>query len=257
MSAFLGVARYEFQMQARRPTLWLALALTCGLVLLILHPVGPAAHTSWSVTLPIALQLLLPIVVAILLSDRLTRDGDLRVHDLIHTTGISIRARVWGKYVGAVSATSLAALAIVLLIVLGEMSVGRLVGADAARDTLVGFLLMALPAYLFIGACGLLFPSVMPPRLYQILFACFWLWEHQGRVLSIRGTPLASGGPYAQKAYLSLVHHQPYEQVLGPLGFTFTATPAMAGLNIGLLLAMATLALFILEFRLRWTEARR
>lgn len=259
MSSFRGVVWYEFRMQARRPALWLALAVTCGIVLRgVEHPSGPPGYdTAWSKIFPVALQLMVPIVIGLLLSDRLTRDRQLRTRDLIDVSGVTARVYVWGKYLGAVGATSVAALVPVTLIVLGELGVGQISGdIGAARDTLVGFLLMALPAYLFIGAYSLLLPSIMPLRLYQILFPCYWLWMHQGRVRSLAGTPLAPSGPYAQSAFLSLIHHRPYEQVRSSFGMLL-ATPAMAALNIILLLALAVLALVALEARLRRQQARQ
>src|SRR5689334_8342511 len=93
-SQFLGVARYEFRMQIRRPSLWITFAVLAAYAFLVATG-GPATYfqaihhglTHFSLLQVVASntsagQQVLPIAIGCLLADRLKRDRRTKVDEL-------------------------------------------------------------------------------------------------------------------------------------------------------------------------------
>ena len=258
MSAFRGIVRYEFRMQIRRKALWVALFVPYVVFTLPDLIGGSRARVGDAFALfyyAIPLQIFAPIVAGFFLSDRLYRDHQLFTDDWISVSSASKRAYVWGKYLGVVTATLAVAFLYWTLLIVLEYAFGA-VSVATVGYTVLAFFLVVTPSYLFIGAYCIAVPSVMSLRLFQILFSCYWLWVHQQRVPSLAGTPLDPSGLFALQILRSGLGDvsQDGGSLHGPFGWTFAVTPAMALLNVGLLLSLAAAALIILERYLVWKQ---
>jgi ABC-type transport system involved in multi-copper enzyme maturation permease subunit len=261
MNIFWGITRYEFLMQIRRRALWIALAAPYVLNILMTLNFGRSTIDSqpvgWSLlffTLPI--QLFAPIVAGFFLSDRLYRDQRLGTDEWITVNGATPNRYIWGKYLGVVSATLLVTFIYWILALLIEFMLG-IFPADMVGWVILAFFLMAIPTYFFIGAYCIAVPSVMPLRLFQILFTCYWLWSQQQGIPSVFGTPLTPTGDFAVQTIIKGLGFDGGDGFLhGPFGWTFEISPAMTAVNIGLLFLLALIALVILEKYLVWKQER-
>ena len=262
MSIFRGILYYEFLMQLRRKALWIALAVPYALL-----TVPDILRVRWREDLQSIgtalvfyaqpLQIFVPIVAGFFLSDRLYRDAQLGTEDWVAISHASKRSYIWGKYLGAVTATLLASFTFWVGGILIEAAFG-VVPAATVIYAAIAFFLMAIPAYLFIGAYCVAVPRVMSLRLYQILFSCYWLWAYQQRVPSVAGTPLAPGGEIALLTWTKALGTEFNRNILyGPFGLRFEVSLSLAVLNVTLLLGLALGALVVLERYLIWKEARR
>ena len=261
MMAFRGIVRYEFRMQVRRKALWIALPIPLVLLLLpelLNRPEERASLSRALLSFVATIQLFMPIVAGFFLSDRLYRDLQLTTAEWVDINGASRRQYLWGKYVGAVAATLLAALVYWMISAALEYAAG-LVDAVFIGYALIAFVLAVVPSYLFVGAYCVAVPSGMSLRLYQILFTCYWMWAHQQVVPSVSGTPLLPNGQLALQALLRGMGANLWADgwfMQGPFGWTFEVTPAMAALNVGLLLLLAVIALLAGERYLNWKQER-
>jgi ABC-2 type transport system permease protein len=204
MSSFLGVFKYEFWMCFRRKSLWLAYGVLFLFYLLALFNTGRFAERPdmslagmWSANALIAFMynLLLPVVGGISAADRLVRDRDLHTSELIHSTRLSTLAYLLGKYAGVTLGITLPVLAGMLAMRLFFLLTGA--PAITLGMTLITFLAVNLPAYLFITAFSLTCPLWIPTRVYQVLFTGYWFWGnfvYPEMFPSLSGTLLQSSG---------------------------------------------------------------
>src|SRR5271165_3504339 len=117
--ALIGVLRYEFWMQLRRPALWITTGLVGLFVLRTFHGFYLVSNGltvdmrlgSWSAFL----ANFYPIAAGLPLADRYTRDRKLHTDELLVTTPAMTGARFWGKWVGTVVATLLPCASIYLV----------------------------------------------------------------------------------------------------------------------------------------------
>ena len=196
MNEFQGILRYEFLMQIRRKVLWVGLAVPFVLMALLdfLRPVRIQITDGYALpSFSIILQIFVPIVAGFFLSDRLYRDRQLLTSEWVGVSNATERQYIWGKYLGAVTATLLVVLVYWMASAVVRYAAG-IFSVNMIGYAFLAFCTMAVPSYLFIGAYSIAVPSAMSLRLYQILFTCYWLWAHQQLVPSVTGTPLAPGG---------------------------------------------------------------
>ena len=191
MSAFLGIAGYEYRMGVRRWGLWLAFVVAG--IPFFLNPLGghdiEQMTSVWQMAASAALManLLLPVVAGIAMADRLERDMRLGVRELQSATPLPRLTYVLAKYVGAVLVVATPSLLV-------SLAVDGVMVAQGAPVTLFGASLAAfaainLVAYLFVGAFALACPLVMPVRVFQVLVTGYWIW---GNFLSPQVMPTLS-----------------------------------------------------------------
>jgi ABC-2 type transport system permease protein len=168
VNPLLGVVAYEYQMAARRWSVWMAYAVA-GLpfaAATVLGAAGGAGDTAWQMAGSLALDLnfWMPVVAGIAMADRLPRDERLGVRELLRSTTLARPAYVVGKYAGVVLATLTPVLATLLLCT--ALLIARGADAKVLPAALVAFLAIVVPAYLFVGAFSLACPAVLPVRVY-------------------------------------------------------------------------------------------
>jgi len=125
LSVMRGALRHEFGMQIRRRAVWVVIVFLGGFVALIwygnasdyltgfytnAHGAGPHVWVSPSTTTAVLYWAMLaarflPLGVGLLLADRLVRDRQTRVDELLQTTPGGLGARLTGKYLGTTLAT--------------------------------------------------------------------------------------------------------------------------------------------------------
>jgi ABC-2 type transport system permease protein len=255
MSAFWGVVRYEYRMSIRRRGLWVASALAglpfaANLSVLLPEQVIRAANWSLAGAAALMLNLLMPVAAAFAMADRLPRDWQLGVRDLLSATPLSQGTYVLGKY----AALLLAALTPVLgwLLLLTAVMLGRGAPLAYVPQVLVAWLAINVPAYVFVGALTLAWPAVLPVRVYQILFAGYWVWANYVNPQSIptlRGTPLTPSGELAAGALFQA-------GLAGDVASAATYTVGEAALNLAVLVACAAATLVALVRYLAWQKQR-
>ncbi|HEY4387850.1 MAG TPA: hypothetical protein VGN34_25650 [Ktedonobacteraceae bacterium] len=243
-SVFVGALNYEFRMQARRWVVWATLLLI-GLMFLLIFSHSTAFFNEYigrMKTLPLCTAIgswasllndFVPIGLGCVLADRLVRDRRFKTQELFATMQGSSLARLAGKYVGSVLATTLP---ILVIYGLGIACILWLTGNILAIPVgLLALVTIMLPGYLFIGAFSLACPLVMWVPLYQFLFACYWFW---GNILSphvgiptISETILTPIGRFAAEGYF---HIHVYNT-------NITATSATASIIVLLLVAAIVL----------------
>jgi hypothetical protein len=247
--------RYEFLMQVRKRSMWIANGLIV-LLLALLSARGlgdlladPAAKQTMAST-ALLLNVILPTAYGCFLADRLVRDDRLGVAAILDATPAPAAGRLAGKYLG-----SCAAAAIPLAIV--YFGFAALYAATAGRLVALGwavalFAVVILPAVLFVGAFALVVPLLMPAPLFRVLFVGYWFW---GNSINPKTMPtLASSlvtpvGSYPVQALFGYPEPGETATIAGPVpGAVFNflrpeATTATAWLSIGVLLVLATLVL--------------
>lgn len=266
MSAFWAVARYEYHMAIRRWGMWLAMAIAAVPYVLpaATEPIKAdsaaafCAEWMWAFAGNTVLQLnlLIPIIAGIVMADRLPRDMRLGTRELLASTPLRRPAYVLGKYVGAVAAVLTPVLATIGLLAAILSGRGLAAGLPAAgllamvAGLLAGFVTIVLPAYLFVGAFSLACPAVLPVRIYQVLYAGYWVWGNflnPKFIPTLAGTVLTPSGEFAAAGFFSAGKAS---------GMVSLHTPAEAVLSIAALLTCAAAALFALERYLAWQERR-
>lgn len=249
---FLGAMRYEFRMQVRRRVVWMTFALLALLYLFVqqhAHPRVPQVHGD-AIT-NTAFQMMigpLPIAVAALLADRLTRDRRTRVDELLDALPASLDARVWGKYVG-----STLAIIVPFFLVYG-VNVGTIIVQH--RDyrlipmALVAFVLIDVPGLLFVAAFSVACPVVLWMPLYLFLFFGYWVW---GNAMDPHLMPTLSETWLAPcgRNVLSGIFHNDIDPVLAR---DRTIRDAIG--SIALLLISAVIPLIAARRYLQWQRAR-
>lgn len=251
----IATARYEMAMMLRKRSMWITNAVIV-LLLVLLNASGwgdvlrdPDARNTVASTV-FLINLMLPVGYGCLLADRLIRDSRLGVAPILDATPASPTGRLIGKYLGVCAAAAVP-LAVVLFGFAAVYSVtaGRPVALAWAA---VAYAVVVLPAVLFVGAFALTVPLVMPAPLFRVLFVGYWFW---GNGISPAVMPtttqsvLSPAGVYTNQELVGLREFT----LAGPVpGATLNflrpeATPATAWLSIGVLLAVAALALGVAQ----------
>ena len=251
MSAFFGIVRYEYQASVRRWGVWLAF-IAGTLVIGLENPGMVAARPGltllqWAGIVALIGNMVVCVVAGLVIADRLVRDRELGVRELILAAPIRRPTYVLGKYVGAMLTVLTQALAAALA--MAGLFVAMGLPAALLVHALAAFLLVSVPPLLFAGAFSLACPEVLPLRVYQVLFVGYWLWAtgvENTFMPTVNGTLLSPKGDYAASAFFAepgIYAARPY-------------TPIEGALNVAVLLALAAVALIALERYLAW-QARR
>ncbi len=261
LSIFIGVTNYEFRMQIRRKAMWITFF---SLALLGSILGGPGATYRHLIDNPFHLTTLqlvafwtsnvnsiMPIILGVILADRLARDKRTKVDELFMTTPGALGWRLAGKYVGSVLAT--------IIPILLFYSIGIGVILFQIQDPIIllyaleTFAAIALPGLLFVAAFSIACPAIMWVPLYQFLFVGYWFW---GNLLSP-----AQGIPTLSKTILTPIGGYMDAGIFGdPLGRNNPgASPtALQGIeSIVLLLAITILVMVVLWGLLKWQQARQ
>jgi ABC-2 type transport system permease protein len=253
LRAFMGAMRYEFSMQVRRWSVWVAL-----LVISLVCFAGQRNPWNYGAQRPLAtvisewaivVNAFMPVGFAILIADRLVRDRRLHVDEVLDTTAAPPGARLWGKYIGAALATSVP---IFLVYLTGIAYVVAKWGDTRAFPlALAAFAIINLPGLLFVAAFSIVLPVVIWMPLYQFLFIGYWFW---GNLLSPSyGIPTISGTPLTPLGGWSAAG------IFNSPGSTFgRAITAWQGvMSIGLLLACAAFPIIAAQWYARWRVGKR
>jgi ABC-2 type transport system permease protein len=258
LSVMLGVARYEFRMQIRRPAVWITMILLEALMIGI-YSRGRFINTYiatlvaqnsllyilafWTITL----NRLLPVGIGVLLADRLPRDRRTKVDELLTSLPGKLSARLVGKYLGSMIATLIPMFAFYAIGV-GYIvyRTGNLMAIPLALET---FAVITLPGILFITAFSIACPAILWVPLYQFCFVGYWFWgnelgANQG-IPTLSNTILTPMGGFMAKGFYGIEAGD------------FTATPMQGVESIVLLIGLAIVVMFVLWNLLRWQQARQ
>ena len=256
IEAWSGALMYEFRMQIRRRSVWLVF-IALGLFFTQFHqPWNRPLSTPASAAIVYwtgIVQSFLAVAFGIVVADRLRRDRQMKVEELLNTLPGAVSARMFGKYLGSTLATLIPMLAVysagVAYILVRWHAVQALPVAVAA------FAAIALPGILFIAACSIAFPAIMWVPLYQILFVGYWFW---GNLLPDVGIPTLS------TTLLTPVGSYMCTGFFNPHGLEGVCSPGIQGAtalqgieSIALLLSLAILIIVALSGYLRWQRTRR
>ncbi len=259
LAIFSGVLRYEYRMQIRRRSLWITYAvftLLLGAILfgndsstiykIIVHPDGvplSEAVVYWATIV----NYHFPIVVGVMIADRLPRDRRTKVQELLTTTPATLSARVLGKYLGSM----LGAISPLVLVYVGNIGyiLYQTHNIMAIPLAIAAFATVALPGLLFISAFSLACTSVIWVPLYQFLFVGYWFWGNlfppNRGIPTLSNTLLLPLGGNAAKGFFGVqssnIDH---------------ATMLQGIASIALLLGIAMLVLITLLSVIRWQQAR-
>lgn len=256
-ATLMGVFRYEFRMQARRPLVWIAMLLIAlmqlGLMLQIPFVTRVLFHLPGYPLLHIIslwtgyLNWFLPIGIGVLLADRLPRDRRTKVEELFLSTPSALSARLLGKYLGSMSATCLP-----LLLVYGlgiAFVLSQTHNLLVLPLALLTFVTIMLPGILFISAFSIACPSFLWVPLYQFLFVCYWFWGNllgpNAGIPTLSSTILTPIGIYIVEGF--------YQTQL----YGITSSPQLASASIAVLIGFSAFALYALWGLLRWQQAHQ
>ncbi len=255
-SPFAGATHYEFRMQLRRKSVWIATFLTSLIVFTGLHNPWNFPHdTALSVVVAqwaVVCNAFAPVVFGVLLADRLPRDRRLHLPELLDALPAPSGSRLAGKYFGSALATATPIFVIYLSGIIYILADRH--DPLAVPLGLAAFLAINLPGLLFVAAFSVVMPAILWVPLYQFLFVGYWFW---GNLLSpsygiptISTTWLTPLGSFAAAGFFSRA-----DEIMTMDGSTGTVWQG-AG-SIALLLASAVLALFIAQRYLNWQRARQ
>ncbi|MEO8970974.1 MAG: hypothetical protein ABI406_05150 [Ktedonobacteraceae bacterium] len=260
LAIFSGVLRYEYRMQIRRRSLWITYAiftLLLGAIVfgndssrvfkILVHPETvplSEAVVYWATVV----NYLFPIVVGVMVADRLPRDRRTKVQELLTTTSGTLFSRIFGKYLGS----TLGALTPILVVYM--LSIGYVLNQThnimAIPLAVVAFASVALPGILFISAFSLACPVILWVPLYQFLFVGYWFWGNlfppNRGIPTLSDTLLFPLGGNAAMGFFgvqsSVIDHATIQQGVA---------------SIALLLGIAVLVLITLLSVLSWQQARQ
>ncbi|HEX8036174.1 MAG TPA: hypothetical protein VF510_20120 [Ktedonobacterales bacterium] len=243
-----GAMRYEFLMQARRVSAWVACALLAALNIAIVNANVaprdvnlPANVTRYNLVLNLtgSFAYLLTLGAGLLLAGRYRRDFTLKVDEMLQTTPASGATRLLGKYLGGVLATlmplGVSYFAGVAVLVARWHDVGIL------PLTLASFALRVVPPVLFVAAFSIACTTVLWPPLFQFIFVGFMLWitlDPAGPIPTLDGTVLS---PLERLVDTGIFHFAPFRT--GDLSYYPRATVWLGIANIAALLGVGLLAL--------------
>jgi hypothetical protein len=197
-----GAMRYEFSMQWRRWAMWLPVLVAAAIMLTFVTSDHVTYYRVFSApaavgTFALLFNFITPIACGLVLADRLARDRQLHVDEVLESLPASPRPRVWGKALGAMLATMVPWLVIELV------GFGFLAAYKHTVSVLVlgvaAFLTINLPALLFTAALSVVLPVVLWTPAYRFLFIGLWFWAglDPSRIPSISSSLLAPNGGYA------------------------------------------------------------
>ncbi len=250
MRETVGVLRYEYVMQIRRWGLWISSVVLSGLIYFFVLQKLPTQPWPVAIDLAAPLNILAPIAAGIMVADRFPRDFRLGVNEVLNVSLPSSRPLVIGKYLGSLLAVLTPAI-LLMLALLVYVATRLQTGALFWMTPLVA-LGTVVPAWLFFVAWSLIFPLALPLRLYQVLFAGFWLWAVDvppTRLPTINESILEVQGDYADHAFFNDTGSM-YASFHPP------ATPCWPLVNMGLVLGLTLIALLLTPLVLRWREGR-
>ncbi|MFC6016113.1 ABC transporter permease [Plantactinospora solaniradicis] len=203
VSELLAVGRYEFRMQARKRSLWVAMLLLAAVIALTQGDRGPrytqAGAPAGEVMAGWALLfgIVVPIGFGMVLADRLVRDRRLGTAALLESLPVGPRVLLAGKYLGGLAATALPAL-LVMLVAGGYESLHR--GDPLMLGwAVLAFGLIMLPGLAFVAGFALVSPLVISAPLFRVLFVGYWFWGNMlppAFLPSLSGTLLSPIGDY-------------------------------------------------------------
>jgi len=191
-------------------------------------------------------MLFLPIGFGCLLADRLVRDDQLNVRQVLDATPGGLGGRLAGKYVGACLAGAIPVVGVYLLLALAYVVRRGEPAALAFLPAITGAVLV--PALLFVGAFAMLCPLVMPAPLFRVLFVGYWFWTHlvhPALMPTLNGTLFNPINGYAMDVFFHSTQGDLAGEVPGATLNLLRPAPttATALLSLAVLLAMAALAL--------------
>lgn len=253
VAVLFGSIRYEFRMQIRRRSLWIAMLLVGTLQVLLyvsrasnLMAIYNQLSLEQAVAeLAIMLTFILPTAFGCLMADRLPRDRRTKVEELFIATPGALSMRLLGKYLGSMSATCIPLL---IFYSLGVGFVLHLTGNIQTLPIALAVLVVAiLPGILFISAFSIACPAFIWVPLYQFCFVGYWFWgnilnPHEG-IPTLSGTILTPSGQFI---------------VTGIFGLKDRIATQWQGIqSVSLLIAIAILVLVALWGGLKWQQARQ
>ncbi len=258
LSVMLGVARYEFRMQIRRPAVWITMILLEALMIgIYIRSPRIATYIASLVTQnsllyilafwTITLNRLLPVGIGVLLADRLPRDRRTKVDELFTSLPGKLSARLIGKYLGSMLATLIPMFAFYAIGVGYVIYLtGNLLAIPLALET---FAVITLPGILFITAFSIACPAILWVPLYQFCFVGYWFWGNelgprQG-IPTLSTTILTPMGGAMANGFYGL-----------DAGFVM-ATPTQGVESMVLLIGIAIFVMFVLWNLLRWQQVRQ
>ncbi len=257
-SVLLGVLRYEFRMQLRRRSLWIAMGLVGAMQILIYSRSGHLSdyYKTLLHTYPLAsvvgdtilnVGFLLPAVFGALLADRLPRDRRTKVEEIFLAMPGALSTRIVGKYLGSMLAT------LIPMLVFYGLAVGYLFylsnNVMVVPLALAMFFTVVLPGILFISAFSIACPAIMWVPLYQFCFIGYWFW---GNMLSPR-----QGIPTLSHTILTPVGDYMANGFYGSYAGGVQATPLQGVESMLLLIGLAAFVLWVVWGLLKWQQARQ
>ena len=254
---FLGVLKYEFTMQIRRRSLWIAFICFAFLITRTVlngfnNPERIPINTPLLrlvAYLTIITNWLTPLGIGIFLADRLPRDRRTKVDELLNTLPGTLSARLAGKYMGSTLAALVPAFAL-YCIVIGAIvyHTHNLLAIPAA---LLTYVTIVIPGILFIAAFSLACTSVLWVPLYQFLFVGYWFWGNlfspESGIPTLSPTILTPIGGFISAGFFGA----------SSMPWTNSASLSQGIASLLLLLGIAALVMVILHTYLKWQQARQ
>ena len=258
---FLGALRYEYLMQSRRRAIWVTFLLFALAIIGFLFAIPPQWHEALShlnryslreviVNWASYLNYLTPVLVGVLLADRLPYDRRTKMNELLVTVPGALDARIWGKYIGSLLATLLP---VVLLYGCGLAYIFWQVPDPGALPlALSAFFAIIMPGMLFIGAFSLACPAVLWVPVYQFLYVGYWLWGNtlptNNGIPTLSNTLLTPIGGYAVAGFFHVVYAENSDLQIA------RASIWQALASVSLLLGIALLVMVTLCRFLQWRQ---
>lgn len=259
-----GALRFEFWMQLRRRSVWVVVTLLGALIFALWYAIAsdamyghrsdrgvwmPASQSDAILGWAQLLGMFLPVGIGLVLADRLARDRQLHVDEVLDTLPGSLGARLCGKFLGGMLATLVPVL-LLYAVVVGYI-LTQAYGAQGIALALAAFAAILAPATIFVAGFSVAVPAVLKVPVYQFLFIGYWFWANlmspKVGIPSIVGTMLNAAGPWAQEG---IFHFQ----------WTFLAlhATAMQGYeSIAVLVGLGFAAMVAAWGYLRWQHAAR
>ncbi|GCE11344.1 hypothetical protein [Tengunoibacter tsumagoiensis] len=263
ISVLFGATRYEFWMQIRRRSMWVTLIIMSlfmtGIIALVFSKMGGIAKvlSSFSsanveqivVDWACIVNVLLPIGVGCLLTDRFIRERRQHTDEILTTLPAALSARLAGKYLGSTLATIIP---VILFYCLGLVLLGGYLHTWLVIPWgIAAFATITLPGLCFVASFSIACPAAIWAPLYQFLFTGYWFWgnllnPHRG-IPSISGTILTPIGGYAARGI--------FNPTYGLIDYATDPTLAKGIESILLLLGLAVVAQIALWGLLKWRQA--
>jgi ABC-2 type transport system permease protein len=255
----LGVLAYEFKMQIRRSSLWIAfigfaLILTRSLLNVVSDPrlfglANTAPLNKIVVTAIFTTNILLPIPFGVFLADRLPRDRRTGVDELFTSMPGTLSTRIVGKYLGSTLATIVPMF--VCYSILAAFLLYQTHNMLSIPLLLIDFALIVLPGLLFVAAFSIACPAILWVPLYQFLFIGYWFWGN--------GLSPTTGIPTLSPTILTPIGTYISTGILGvtQVAWVPNATFLEGLASLLLLLGIAVLVLYVLWRYLSWQQERQ